>query len=110
MNDLRFISKTPIDEKNDLVIFDEIQACPEALTSLKYVAEQLPQLALCCAGSLLGLHLGETSFPVGKVDFLHMSPMCFAEFLIASDDLQSLAFLNQCQYSDSISEIVHEHL
>lgn len=110
LNDLSFLLGTAIDKDNDLVIFDEIQACPRALTSLKYFAEQLPELALCCAGSLLGLHLGESSFPVGKVDFLEMRPMCFAEFLKANEDLKSLDILNQCTYSSSLSDIVHEHL
>lgn len=110
LSDLAFLLNGPIDEKNDLLIFDEIQACGNALTSLKYFSEQLPELALCCAGSLLGLHLGNTSFPVGKVDFFHMWPMCFAEFLIANGDKKSLSFLNNCMLSSSISDITHEHL
>ena len=54
-----------------LLIFDEVQELPRALTSLKYFAEEASEYAICCAGSLLGvaLHQG-TSFPVGKVDFL----------------------------------------
>ena len=110
VSDLSFLLDTPINTKNDLLIFDEIQACQNALTSLKYFAEQLPELALCCAGSLLGLHLGETSFPVGKVDFFHMNPMCFAEFLGAIEDQKSLDLLNQCANTNFISDIVHEHL
>jgi len=110
LQDLSFLLNTSIDLQNDLVIFDEIQACPAALTSLKYFAEQLPELAICSAGSLLGLHLGETSFPVGKVDFLDMKPMCFAEFLEANGDDNALHFLNRCKQTDSISTIVHEHL
>lgn len=110
LKDLSFLLDSSIDTKNDLLIFDEIQACPPALTSLKYFAEELSELALCCAGSLLGLHLGEASFPVGKVDLLHMYPMCFAEFLEAQDDTKSLAVLNHCTLKDSISTIIHEHL
>src|SRR3990167_1032537 len=110
LQELSFLLDTAIDEKNDLLIFDEIQACPNALTSLKYFAEQLPEVALCCAGSLLGLHLGETSFPVGKVDFLYMKPMCFAEFLLANGDQKSLDCLNQWSHTSTISSIVHEHL
>jgi len=110
LTDLRFLLDKPIDEKNDLLIFDEIQACPEALTALKYFAEELPELSLCCAGSLLGLSLNETSFPVGKVDILHMHPMCFAEFLEAINDSKSLAILNECTINSSISEIIHNHL
>ena len=54
-----------------------IQACPQALTSLKYFAEKMPHMAVCAAGSLLGVHLAECSFPVGKVDERHMQPMTF---------------------------------
>src|SRR3990167_3561371 len=110
LTDLSFLLKTPIEETKDLLIFDEIQACPSALTSLKYFSEQLPELAICCAGSLLGLHLGETSFPVGKVDFFNMRPMCFIEFLSAVGDQKSLDLLAQCRQDSSISEIVHHHL
>jgi len=110
LTQLEFMLDTKINIKKDLVIFDEIQACPNALTSLKYFEEELPELALCCAGSLLGLHLGETSFPVGKVDFLHMRPMCFAEFLMAVVDQKSLNILNETNQNDSIPEIIHEHL
>jgi len=110
LNDLSYLLKKTIDTKNELVIFDEIQACPEALTSLKYFAEQMPELTLCCAGSLLGLHLGDSSFPVGKVDILQMHPMCFAEFLEAVGDKKSLELLSHCKLGDTISDIVHAHL
>ena len=110
LNDLSFLLNTSIDIHNDLVIFDEIQACPPALTSLKYFFEQLPELALCCAGSLLGLHLGESAFPVGKVDFLYMRPMCYVEFLQAINDQKSVDFLNSCTKNSTISDIVHQHL
>ncbi len=67
-----------------LIIFDEIQACPRAITSLKYFCEDLPEYHVIGAGSLLGvaLHQG-LSFPVGKIDALHMYPMTFREFLEA---------------------------
>lgn len=110
INDLRFLLDKPIDEKNDLLIFDEIQACAPALTSIKYFSEKLPEVAICCAGSLLGLHLNHGSFPVGKVDILHMRPMCFAEFLMALDDEKSIELLNHSTGNDSISAIAHQHL
>ncbi|MBR2082078.1 MAG: ATP-binding protein [Elusimicrobiaceae bacterium] len=67
-----------------LLIFDEIQACPRALTSLKYFCENLPQQPVLAAGSLLGVFLHQhTSFPVGKVEFLHVYPLSFMEFLQA---------------------------
>ena len=73
-----------IDPENTLIIFDEIQAVPRALTSLKYFNENAPQYHIVCAGSLLGiaLHPG-TSFPVGKVNFLNLYPLSFFEFLLA---------------------------
>ncbi|MDR1952911.1 MAG: ATP-binding protein [Clostridiales Family XIII bacterium] len=73
-----------IDPENTLIIFDEVQDVPQALTSLKYFNEDAPQYQIICAGSLLGvaLHPG-TSFPVGKVEFLDLSPLSFAEFMRA---------------------------
>lgn len=69
-----------------LLIFDEVQEVPKALTSLKYFYENAPQYHIVCAGSLPGiaLHPG-TSFPVGKVDFLKLYPLSFREFLMATD-------------------------
>lgn len=68
-----------------LVIFDEIQACPRAIQSLKYFCEEMPELHIIAAGSLLGVALRESgiSFPVGKVDRIEMYPMNFEEFVIA---------------------------
>ena len=62
-------------KRESLIIFDEIQEAPKALASLKYFYENAPQYAIIAAGSLLGvaLHQG-TSFPVGKVDFMHLYP------------------------------------
>ena len=92
------------------MIFDEIQACPNALTSLKYFSAKMPQLALCAAGSLLGLELTPTSFPVGKVDFLILHPMSFTEFLMALGDNKSLKFLDALTVHDEIPELIHNHL
>lgn len=68
-----------------LIIFDEIQACPNAVTSLKYFCETMRELPVVCAGSLLGVSVKRDgiSFPVGKVDRLQMYPMTFEEFLCA---------------------------
>ena len=76
-----------IEPQKTLIIFDEIQEFPRALTALKYFAEETPEYAICCAGSLLGVFLhDEVSFPVGKVDFLELQPLDFEEFLIANDE------------------------
>ena len=67
-----------------LIVFDEIQACPNALTSLKYFAEKAGEYHVAAAGSLLGVKLGKpASFPVGKVNFLDLYPLSFCEFLDA---------------------------
>lgn len=78
-----------------LLVFDEIQETPKALTSLKYFNENAPQYQIVCAGSLLGvaLHHG-TSFPVGKVEFLDLHPMSFIEFLAAAGKEQYAKLLN----------------
>lgn len=74
-----------IDPDNALLIFDEVQEVPRALTSLKYFYEDAPQYHIVCAGSLLGIALHQgTSFPVGKVDFLKLYPLSFREFLMAT--------------------------
>ena len=67
-----------------LVFFDEIQECPRAITSLKYFCENMKKLHLICAGSLLGVALKKEkiSFPVGKINRLHLYPMNFKEFVI----------------------------
>ena len=76
-----------ISASDTLIIFDEVQEMPRALTSLKYFAEEAPEYAVCCAGSLLGVALHEgTSFPVGKVDFLDLYPLSFREFLLADGE------------------------
>lgn len=74
-----------IDPAGTLLFFDEVQACPRALTSLKYFCERAPEYSVIAAGSLLGVALGreEFSFPVGKVDRLAMHPLDFEEFLWA---------------------------
>lgn len=91
-----------IKPQETLLIFDEIQEIPRALTSLKYFAETAPEYAICCAGSLLGvaLHSG-TSFPVGKVDFLLLQPFNFEEFLLANDEQPLIEFIR----SNGMNEI-----
>ena len=71
-------------DTDTLLIFDEIQEVPEALTALKYFQENAPEYHILCAGSLLGVALNRhTSFPVGKVEFLDLHPLTFSEFLSA---------------------------
>ena len=74
--------------KNTLIIFDEIQACPKAITSLKYFNEEANEYHIIALGSLLGVSVNRSnfSFPVGKVQFLNMYPMDFEEYLLACNE------------------------
>ena len=84
---------------NTLLIFDEIQEVPKALTSLKYFYENAPEYAIVAAGSLLGIALHQgTSFPVGKVEFLHLYPLNFYEFLMATGQDALAELLEQQDY------------
>ncbi|MCR4600874.1 MAG: ATP-binding protein [Clostridia bacterium] len=78
-----------------LIIFDEVQDCPEVINSMKYFCENAPQYHVACAGSLLGIALAKpSSFPVGKVNFMQIDPMTFSEFLIANGDENLAAYLD----------------
>ena len=66
-----------------LLFFDEIQACPRAIMALRYFYEQMPELHVIAAGSLLEFAFGEISIPVGRVQYLYMHPMTFYEYLLA---------------------------
>lgn len=89
-----------------LLIFDEIQEAPNALTSLKYFAEDRPNLHVIAAGSLLGVTLDRSSFLVGKVEFLNIRPMGFDEFLLATGNsgLQKLIELKDYSSIGSFRE------
>lgn len=88
-----------IDPDSTLLIFDEVQEVPKALSSLKYFYENAPQYHIICAGSLLGIALHEgTSFPVGKVDFLELYPLSFREFLMAVTGTQFAKLLDSQDY------------
>ncbi|NQZ59191.1 MAG: ATP-binding protein [Lentisphaeraceae bacterium] len=74
---------TSINIEESLLFFDEIQACPRALLSLRYFYEDLPQLHVIAAGSLLEFALDKISFPVGRIQFAQMEPLSFSEYLMA---------------------------
>ena len=86
---LQIIAGKPIDPNHTLIIIDEIQEAPGALTSLKYFQENAPEYHVIAAGSLLGITLNRSgSFPVGKVEFLDLFPLSFVEFLDAIHETQ----------------------
>lgn len=90
-----------------LVIFDEIQACSRAIQSLKYFCENVPELHIISAGSLLGVALREEgiSFPVGKVDRIEMYPMSFEEFVEADGGKKYLDGLDKLSREREIPEL-----
>ncbi|MCD8104682.1 MAG: ATP-binding protein [Lachnospiraceae bacterium] len=96
---LKVESRGQIIPGETLLIFDEIQEVPKALTCLKYFYENAPEYAIIAAGSLLGVALHEgTSFPVGKVDFMNLYPLNFKEFLMASGEDELAIWLDQADY------------
>lgn len=109
VDNISIILDEEINIKKDLLIFDEIQDCPEAITSLKYFNEDLKELALCCAGSHIGVSMNQESFPVGQVDFLHLYPMNFEEFLMAVHKRRASVLAD---FSDGtvIPETIHRQL
>lgn len=93
---LSAISQTDITPNDTLVVLDEIQDCPKALEALKFFCEDVPDVHIIVAGSLLGLSLhGGVSYPVGKVEELRLYPMNFIEFLDAMDKPQLVKILKE---------------
>lgn len=111
INVLSMVSGMKIEPGRTLVILDEIQECNDALNSLKYFCEQAPEYAIVCAGSLLGVALNRqgASFPVGKVDFIHMYPISFSEYLAATNpDLAEI--LQGITDIEPLPEVIHSKL
>lgn len=90
-----------------LVVFDEIQDCPRAIQSLKYFCENMPELHLIAAGSLLGVALRKEgiSFPVGKVDRMEMYPMSFEEFVMADGGENYISGSSRLAFEREVPEI-----
>lgn len=97
---LQIIAGKPIEPNHTLIIIDEIQEAPGALTSLKYFHENAPEYHVIAAGSLLGITLNRSgSFPVGKVEFLDLFPLSFVEFLDAIHETQLADLLRNPDWS-----------
>ena len=108
LRELELVNGQTIIPGKTLLFFDEIQQCPEALMSLRYFFEEIPELHLIAAGSLLEFVLSEISFPVGRVQFLNIYPLGFIEYLMAIGR-ENLAELLQ-EKPKVVSEIVHDIL
>jgi predicted AAA+ superfamily ATPase len=102
IKDLGLARGKKIEPHQTLIIFDEIQECGKAITSLKYFYEDTPEYHIISAGSLLGVAMRKgTSFPVGKVEFLTLYPMNFYEFLLAQNEMLAEE-LQKSSFSDSV--------
>jgi len=109
IEELAIIQRKDIDIHRDLVFFDEIQDCSKALTSLKYFYEKLPSLHIVSAGSLLGIQLNASSFPVGKVNIYSLYPMSYEEFLYASEDTFAIRLYDEMNRSETAHQLLWEY-
>jgi len=112
INELSILFNSDIEIENTLIFIDEIQICPKAIHSLRYFFEQLPNLHIIAAGSLLDHALNEIqySMPVGRVEFLYMYPMSFKEFLWANDKLKLAEYIDHFDFSDNFSEVIDKQI
>ena len=105
LEQLAFIYGKAIKPESTLIFFDEIQECPNALNCLKYFQEEANEYHIVCAGSLLGIRLSHTSFPVGKVEFMNLYPMSFSEFLLADNCENLVDYMKSINSINSVSDI-----
>jgi predicted AAA+ superfamily ATPase len=109
---LALLSKSPIKPGETLLFLDEVQECPEALQALRYFKEQMPELHVIAAGSLLEFVLNSPNFkmPVGRVQSLYLKPFSFYEYLDAIGHEQWREYLNNVTLQESVDEILHQQL
>ena len=99
-----------ISMENTLIFFDEIQSCPRALLSLRYFFEDMNEIYIIAAGSLLEFAMGDLSFPVGRVEFEWMRPMSFTEFLLARKKDLYLEYFPTLETQNKLTETLHEKI
>ena len=107
LREIELAENVKITAGKTLLIFDEIQECPKAITSLKYFCENLQELHLVCAGSLLGVAIKKEniSFPVGKVNRMQLYPMSFKEYLQAVGEGKYIELFNDWNINREIPEL-----
>lgn len=109
---ISLIQKTPIEAGKALLFLDEIQECPQAILALRYFKEQMPELHIIGAGSLLEFVLNDPKFrmPVGRVQFMYLRPLSFGEYLMATQNERLRDFLHTVKINEPINEAVHLQL
>ena len=112
LSELEIVLNTRVEPGKDLLFLDEIQACPKAISALRYFFEQLPALHIIAAGSLLEFALEDISFPVGRVQMLNMYPMSFSEYLwaIGKESLVELIIAEPQEFAPHIHELLQDEL
>ena len=112
MQQIEFLPNMGRSGADSLLFFDEIQAVPEAIPALRYFYEDAPEFPVVSAGSLLEFILSDHAFsmPVGRVQYLHMGPMTFSEFLLAMDEERLSNFISHYEAGQEIGEIAHQRL
>jgi predicted AAA+ superfamily ATPase len=105
ISEMELIFDMTIDLEKTLIVFDEVQLCPKAITSLKYFFEAFPKAFICASGSLLGIGLSTGNFPVGKVQREVLFPMTFFEFLDALGEQRLIQFLMAIEIKDGQEEL-----
>lgn len=105
------VSKQPVTPHDTLLFLDEIQECPEAIRSLRYFKEKMPDLHVIAAGSLLELALNDADYrmPVGRVSSLYLKPLSFKEFLMAINP-QAVDAIESATLEKPLSLTIHEYL
>jgi len=93
-----------------LLFFDEIQVCPQAITTLRYFFEQIPDLHVAAAGSLLDFAIDQVGIPVGRVSSLYMYPVSFLEFIAALGHNKWVALIVAQGLEEPLNEAVHRKL
>jgi predicted AAA+ superfamily ATPase len=112
VSELEVLSGQKINPQTTLLVLDEIQACPRAIMALRYFYEELPDLNVIAAGSLLEFAMRAISFPVGRVQFLTMHPLTFAEYLYAvgRQDAAEIIGKRPEQLSDALHKLLMDEL
>jgi predicted AAA+ superfamily ATPase len=108
LSELEILTGKRIIAGKDLLFLDEIQECPNAIAALRYFYEQVPELHVIAAGSLLEFALADIPFPVGRVQLINMYPMSFSEYLMAVGNEQASVLIQQIP--KKLSETVHDML
>jgi len=112
LQQIEALPRMPAVDAQALLFLDELQAVPEAIPALRYFYEDRPQLPVVCAGSLLEFVLAahQFSMPVGRVQYLHMGPMTFSEFLLALGEDKLYQVVTEYQLGNEIGEVAHQRL